>query len=100
MGCGMRRAARKDRNHNEITAVFQKAGFRVWDTSQLGGGFPDIIIARNKSTGVVEIKDGKLKPSARRLTLDETCFRIHWETHGRWYLVASVDDALNVIEEW
>ena len=94
----MRRAARVDANHADIIAAFRSFGFSVADTSRLGSGFPDCVIARNGITGLVEIKDGSKPASARRLTDDEERFRMNW--NGRWELVESFDDVMRIAQSW
>jgi hypothetical protein len=94
----MRRAARTDANHGEIVTTFRKMGFSVADTSRLGDGFPDCVIARNGLTALVEIKDGTKPPSKRELTPDEIIFRDAWK--GKYYIVESEADALYVGSNW
>ena len=72
----MARAKKVDRNHGEIVKLFRELGAAVADTSAAGAGFVDIVVQfmpRNrasfgKETHLVEIKDGSLPPSRRRLT--------------------------------
>ena len=94
----MRRAAKTDDNHMELIRAFRKAGFSVADTSKLGKGFPDIVIARNLHTACVEIKDGKKPPSARKLTGDERKFRDNWM--GAYFVVKSIYDVVTVTRNW
>lgn len=94
----MKYAAKVDANHSEVIRTFRDFGFSVADTSRLGGGFPDCVIARGLKTAVVEIKDGKKVPSARKLTADEERFKNEWR--GRWCLVESIDDVLAIAENW
>ena len=94
----MRRAARVDRNHSEVINAFRAYGFSVADTSRLGGGFPDCVIAKSGRTAVIEIKDGKLPPSARKLTEAEERFRSDWL--GRYEVVESLDDVDEVVRTW
>lgn len=69
------RARRTDANHAAIMADLRKAGFRVHDTSALGGGFPDLVVFRpDCGLFLVEVKDGAKPPSRRRLTLAEAEF--------------------------
>ena len=72
------RAARTDRNHQEIAEVFRKAGFSVADTSRLGGGFPDLVVGIAGRNYLIEVKDGTLVPSRRKLTDDEAAFVSAW----------------------
>jgi hypothetical protein len=94
----MRRAARTDANHGEIIKTFRNMGFSVADTSRLGDGFPDCVIARNGLTAMVEIKDGTKPPSERELTPKEIIFRDKWR--GDYYVVESEQDALVIGRTW
>lgn len=94
----MRRAARTDANHAETIAAFRAIGFAVSDTSRLGNGFPDAIISRSGRTAVVEIKDGKKPPSARKLTPDEQRFKDGWR--GAHLIVESLDDVERIGRDW
>ena len=40
----MRRAAKKDTNHKEITAAFESLGCWVQDYAAVGNGHPDILV--------------------------------------------------------
>lgn len=69
------RARRTDDNHREIIAAYRALGFAVYDTSRLGGGFPDLLVYRPREGLIlVEVKDGRKKPSARKLTKAEKEF--------------------------
>jgi len=50
-------------------------GLKVWDTSRLGNGFPDLVWAYGGIVELVEIKDGSKPPSKRRLTKAEEAFK-------------------------
>jgi len=96
----MRRAARTDRNHAEIINAFRRLGWSVHDTSRLGGGFPDLVAYKSgHSVMLVEVKDGDLPPSRRKLTRDEEVFAENFPV----YIVGSVDDVLEIAKspsEW
>ena len=94
----MRRAARVDRNHGEIIKAFRKLGFSVADTSKLGAGFPDLVIAFAKRTALVEVKDGTKVPSARVLTKPEADFRADWK--GTYLIAESLDDVTAIAKSW
>lgn len=94
----MRRRARVDANHGEVLAAFRRLGFSVADTSRLGEGFPDCVIAKHMRTALVEIKDGSNPPSARRLTKPEVDFKAVWL--GTYLIVESLDDVLDVSKSW
>ena len=57
----MRRAAKTDGNHQATRDYLRKAGWSVHDTSAVGGGFPDLVVARGGLTALVEVKDGRSK---------------------------------------
>lgn len=58
---------RTDANHAEVIGWFLELGCTVQDTSQVGLGFPDIVLGTVGRTVLVEIKtaDGELLPSQR-----------------------------------
>jgi len=93
----MRVRARKDSNHVEIVKAFRDLGATVLDTAQLGKGAPDIIIAMDRQTVSVEIKDGSKPPSARLLTTDEAKFHDEWK--GWIEIVYTVDDVVRIVNE-
>lgn len=74
----MRRAARTDGNHAEVREHLRKLGWAVRDTSAVGHGFPDLLVARAAFTALVEVKDGDKSPSARKLTPDQERFAKTW----------------------
>jgi hypothetical protein len=92
----LRVRARKDSNHVEIVKAFRDLNVSVHDTAQLGDGFPDICVATNQTTVLVEIKDGEKPPSARKLTEDEARFHEQWQ--GWIEIVYSVDDVINLVK--
>jgi Holliday junction resolvase len=89
------RAGRVDANQNEIVAVFRQLGCSVAITSNVRGGFPDIVVGVNGLNLLVEIKDGSKVPSARKLTDDEQRFHDNWK--GRAVVVESVDDVVALV---
>jgi hypothetical protein len=84
------RARKVDANHAEIIDAFRRMGWSVADTSRLGNGFPDLVVAKAMRTVLVEVKDGRKPPSARKLTPDEDRFRRGWK--GSYAIVESLDD--------
>lgn len=89
----MRRAARVDGNHGEVIAALRAAGCRVHDTSRLGGGFPDTVVATPAGVLLmIEIKDGSLPPSRRRLTPAEEEFFATFA--GHCVIAESAEEAL------
>lgn len=68
----VRRRARVDANHGEIVAALRSCGWTVIDTSRLGSGFPDLLIARGGRIELVEVKDGA-KPLSRQKATAAEC---------------------------
>lgn len=92
----MRKFARKDSNHKEIIQAFRDLGATVADTASLGSGFPDCVVGLRGCNILVEIKDGSLPPSKRKLTPDELKFHESWL--GRVVVINSVDEAVDLIK--
>lgn len=90
----MRRAAKKDNNHNDIADAFRKLGWSWFDTHQVGNGFPDGVAGKHSFNILIEIKDGALPPSARKLTPMEADFHKTWL--GAVHVVQSVDDVIAI----
>lgn len=84
----MRTAAKKDGNHHDVVSEFIAFGFSVLDISQLKNCC-DLFVAKNGVTIAVEIKDGELPPSKRRLTPGENKFRSEWK--GDYAIVESLE---------
>jgi len=92
----MRRAAKVDLNQVQIVLALRKAGATVEHLHQLGGGVPDLLVGWRGQNLLMEIKDGRLPPSARKLTPDEQ------EWHDAWtgtpvYLITCIGDALDAL---
>ena len=92
----MRRAAKIDRNQVAIVQALRQIGCSVLPLHTVGHGCPDLLAARHPVGNVLlEVKDGTLAPSRRRLTPDELAF------HGSWlgpvYVVESADDAIKIM---
>lgn len=85
-------ARRKDANHNDIASYALQIGFVPYDTSRVGGGFPDSLMAFRLHgdywvTDLWEIKDGK-----NDLTPDESAF---FETYpGPKCIIRNHDEVL------
>jgi hypothetical protein len=92
----MRRAARVDRNQAEIVEALRKAGATVHITSSAGDGFPDLVVAYQRQTYLLEVKDGTKPPSERELTPDQVRFHVEWNG-GPCLVVNSVSEALAAI---
>ena len=94
----MRKIARTDRNHQDVIKALRSVGCSVLSLHQVGSGCPDLLVARNGKTCLMEVKDGELPPSGRRLTQDEAEFFATWK--GECHVVDSVNDAVSIVTEW
>ena len=93
----MRRAAKVDVNQPEIVKALRKVGATVLITSQLKNAF-DILVGYRGQLFIIEIKDGTLSPSRRKLTDGEIKCKTDFERVGVTYHIAnSVDGALFII---
>jgi hypothetical protein len=88
-----RRAARTDDNQPEVVKEFRRLGWCVLIISQLKNCC-DIMVSKGGVTIAIEIKDGSKPPSARKLSAGEQEFKDSWL--GRWELVESIDDVINI----
>ena len=52
-------AKKVDKNQSEIVEKFRNLGCSVYVASGIGRGFPDLLVAKNKQTILVEIKSAK-----------------------------------------
>lgn len=91
-----RRAARKDTNHDDIVDAWEKFGYAVAQTYQLGDGFPDLVIAGSNlgdRNCLVEIKYEK-----GDFTPMERTFWDNWP--GMKEVVYTVDDVVRLHLSW
>ena len=90
-----RHAKRTDENQKAIVTELRSYGFIVKVVSNLGGGMPDILVAKDKRAIGVEIKDtGKRK----QVTDAEIEMRVWWEQLGMKYIIA--ENAGEIVTEW
>lgn len=85
-----------DANQPDIIKALRKAGASVTPTHALGQGFPDIAVGFNGITVLMEIKNGELPPSKRRLTPDEEQWHSAWR--GCAAVVCSAEEALAILD--
>ena len=91
------RAAKVDANQAEIVESLRRAGAIVQVTSNIGGGFPDLVVGFRGKNYLLEIKDGGKPPSSRKLTKDQQEFHMRWNARGSVVVVESVMDALRAV---
>ena len=90
----MRRAARRDDGEREIIDALRKAGAYVKQVND--EGLADLLVWHGGRTLILEVKDGKKPPSARKLTEAEQKFHNEWPGDNL-FIVNSVEEALKVI---
>lgn len=88
----MRRQARVDDNQAEIVAALRKIGASVQPLHAVGSGCPDILVGWRGFNTILEIKDGKKPPSARKLTPDQEKWHAAWM--GQVTVVETVEQAI------
>jgi hypothetical protein len=84
----MRRASKVDRNQTEVVEALRSIGASVQILSAVGKGCPDLLVGHRGSNYLLEVKDGELSPSARKLTPDQR------EWHGAW------SGQVTVVDDW
>lgn len=87
--------ARVDSNQAGIIAALRVIGASVAILSPLGHGIPDLLVGFRGNNYLLEVKNGDLIPSRRRLTQKENSFFEDWR--GQKAVVDSVDEALDAI---
>lgn len=91
----MKRGARVDANQAQIVEALRAAGATVLHLHMLGSGAPDLAVGIGGRNYFLEVKDGRRKPSERRLTPAEQ--RWHEDWRGQVAVVGSVGEALAAI---
>ena len=82
-----RYAAKVDANQERIVKALRDMGATVHPLHAVGGGCPDLLCGFRGRNILIEVKDGRKPPSARKLTADQ----VEW--HGGWKgQVAVVED--------
>lgn len=92
----MRRAARVDANQEQVVSALRACGAYVRIVTQ-GDGLPDLLVGYRGYTLLLEVKDGRKPPSARKLTEAEEKFFQEWQG-GLLAKVESVDEALDILK--
>lgn len=93
----MRYRGRVDENQTNIIQKFRGAGYSVAVTSNLGSGFPDLVVGKYGINLLIEIKDGDKPPSKRKLTEDEE--RWHQAWRGT-VLIVETEEHIEEIDQW
>lgn len=90
-----RRAAKVDDNQREVVVALRNIGCSVTLLHAVGEGCPDILVGFRQQNMLMEIKDGKKPPSARKLTAAQQDWHAKWR--GKAHVVSSVDHAIDVV---
>jgi Holliday junction resolvase len=91
----MRRAAKTDKNQQEIVKAFRQIGATVQILSAVGKGCPDVLVGFRGSNVLVEIKDGDKVESAQKLTADQRDWHASW--NGQVCVANSISDAVTKV---
>lgn len=91
----MRRAAKVDRNQNDVVQALEAIGATVTLLSQVGEGCPDLLVGFRGANHLIEVKDGELAPSARKLTPPQKKWHAGWR--GKAHVANSVADAIAIV---
>lgn len=91
----MRTRGRIDANQAEIVKRLRKLGVSVQSLADIGDGCPDLLCGLRGTNTLLEVKDGTVKPSLRRLTLLERYWHNTWQ--GQVAVVHSLEEALEVL---
>jgi hypothetical protein len=92
----MRKRGRIDSNQPIMVEAFRDMGCSVAITSNLGDGFVDVVLGFMGVNELIEIKDGSLPPSKRRLTPDEEEFHVNW--NGSVQIAENLDDVARIVK--
>lgn len=95
----MRVASKIDTNQPAIVRTFRQLGARVQVLSQVGHGFPDLLILFRGRLALVEVKDGEKSASRRKLTPDEQSWHEEW-ADAPLFVIASIDEAAELLNTW
>lgn len=92
----MRRAAKKDRNHEAIARHLVSLGYRVAETYQLGNGFPDLVVGGvDRRTGLRRVWLVEVKMPGEGLTTHEARFHQAWQ--GDVHIIESIAAAEQLV---
>jgi len=67
-----------DTNHRDVAQTLRRAGCNVLSLAALGGGAPDLLCHRAGNLYLVEVKNGDLSRSRRKLTPAQIRFHKNW----------------------
>ena len=74
----MRRAAKRDANHEPIADVFRQLGCSVFETDRVGEGFPDLVVGPLGASHLVEVKNPATHYGRQGLNGRQSAFAAAW----------------------
>ena len=91
----MTRPRAVDANQAVIVDALRDMGCTVQLLHKVGQGCPDLLVGFRGANLLIEVKDGKKPPSARKLRPAQVEWHAGWK--GQVAVAESVDDALRII---
>lgn len=94
----MAKHARKvDANQEAVVEALRKIGASVAITSEIGGGFPDLVVGYHGLNFLLEVKDGTKPVTQRKLTPEQMKFLGRWR--GQYDVVNTPGAAVQLVTE-
>lgn len=88
--------SRVDKNQDVIVQALRKVGCSVFDTSKIGKGFPDLVIAFKGENYLIEVKNPESSYGRKGFNKNQQKFSDNWQG-SKIHIVNNVDEALRVI---
>ena len=96
----MNRHSKKDANHNELVATFERLGCTVAQLHACGlPGFPDVAVGAMGRTWLVELKNPQSAYGRAGLNENQSAFARDWRG-GKVYTISSVDEVIALVQYW
>lgn len=90
---------RRDANHHPLVAVFEQLGCTVFDTSDIGGGFPDLMVGCLGVDRMVELKNPDSRYGRAGLNANQREFVAGWRG-GAVHVALTPDDVIALVAKW
>lgn len=88
----VRRAARRDANHNAVADTFRALGCSVFETDRVGEGFPDLVVGMTGLNLLIEVKNPETHYGRGGLNKSQKNFNDAWRG-DRMVVITSPDEA-------
>jgi len=96
----MNRHSKKDANHDELVAVFERLGCTVAQMHACGvAGFPDIAVGAIGRTWLVELKNPQSAYGRAGLNENQSAFARDWRG-GKVYTACTENDVIALVQHW